>query len=120
MVLSAGHRSDYIAAGTLIEGLKAHQLIADRGYDADWLIRQAQKAGIAQIVIPARNRSIKGPRRDYDKEIYKQRNKVERYFCRIKEWRRVLTRFEKTARNYMAIVYIAAALCNFAITVNTP
>lgn len=120
MLLSAGHCSDYATASELIDGIKAEVLIADRGYDADWLISKAQDNGSRQVVIPARIRNSKGPRRDYDRELYKQRNKVERHFCRIKEYRRVLTRFEKTARNYLAIVHLAAALINYAITVNTP
>jgi len=85
-------------------------LLADKGYDADWLIATAEKQGIKSVVIPSTER--RKVARDYDKELYKQRNKIERYFKRLKHWRRVATRFEKTARNFMAIIYIAATIIN--------
>ena len=121
LILGPGQQSDYAAAGLLLEGLKADVLIADKGYDADWLIKQAQdECGVAKVVIPARCRSKRGPRRDYDKELYKTRNKIERYFCRLKEWRRVLTRFEKKAANFLAFAKFAASIINYSITVNAP
>ena len=76
------------------------------------------ECGVKKIVIPARCRSEKGPRRTYNKRLYKSRNKVERYFCRLKEWRRILTRFEKKAANFLAFVKFAASIINYSITVN--
>ncbi len=109
-IIGPGQESDYRKAGDLISGFKTEALLADKDYDADWLINLATQQGITSIVIPpTERRKIK---RDYNKEIYKQRNIIERYFKRLKHWRRVASRFEKTARNFMAIIYIAATIIN--------
>lgn len=109
-IIGPGQESDYRKVGDLISGFKTEALLADKGYDADWLICSAKEQGIEQIVIPPKeSRKTKG---DYDKALYKQRNIIERYFKRLKHWRRVATRFEKTARNFMSIIYIAATIIN--------
>ena len=121
LILGPGQQSDYAVTSELLSGLEAETLIADKGYDADWIINQSQQqCNVKNIVIPARDRGKAGPRRDYDKQLYKQRNKVERSFCRLKDWRKVLTRFEKKACNFLAFVQFAAAIINHSITVNTP
>lgn len=79
-------------------------LLADRGYDADYIVKEV---GTAQAVIPPR--SMRKTPRDYDKELYKERNKVERMFNKIKHFRRVATRYDKLAVAYLSFVYIAAA-----------
>ena len=82
-----------------------HCIIGDRAYDADSLIEEFSSAGI-EMVIPARRNRRKA--REIDKERYRNRNQVERFFNRIKNCRRIATRYEKTARNYLAFVLIAA------------
>ena len=80
-------------------------LIADKGYDADHLVELLDGAGI-EVVIPSRvNRKVQ---RQIDRERYKNRNRVERFFNRLKNARRVATRYEKTARNFISVVMIAA------------
>ena len=59
------------------------------------------------VIPPKRNRKV---RRDYDKELYKDRNKVERFFNRLKHYRRIATRYDKTARNFLAFVLLASSL----------
>jgi putative transposase len=117
IIVGPGQQSDYSQAGNLIDGLKANALLADKGYDAVWLVNQAMSQSIEQVVIPSKERRKK--KRAYDKVLYKQRNLIERYFKRLKHWPRVATRFEKTARNFLSIVHIAATIINFNIIVNT-
>jgi len=87
------------------------QLLADKAYDANHLRRLLDERGI-EAVIPStasRKRSI-----GYDKVAYKQRNRIERLWCRLKDWRRLATRYDKLARNYLSTAYIAAALLCWA------
>lgn len=96
-------------APALIEAARGRfdKLIADRGYDSN-AIRAAIKAQGAQAVIPA-TRSRKQPI-PYDRDVYRTRNLVERLWCRLKDWRRMATRYDKLAANYMAGVFLAATL----------
>lgn len=82
-------------------------LIADRGYDANHLRRfLAERHAIAVIPSTAsRTRVI-----PHDVDMYRERNKIERMWCRIKDWRRIATRYDKLAANYLSGAYIAAAL----------
>ena len=92
-------------AAALIEGLPAEVVMADTAYDADHL-RQAIAAKGALAVIPNNpSRALKYP---LDKHLYAQRHLVECCFSKLKQFRRVATRFEKTARNYRAVVTLAA------------
>ena len=103
--LTAGQRGDAPQAGPLIEGLAAKVVMADTAYDADHF-RQAIAAKGALAVIPNNpSRAIKHP---LDAHLYAQRHLVECCFSRLKQFRRVATRFEKTARNYLAVVTLAA------------
>lgn len=104
-MLTAGQAGDAPQAAALLDGQKAEAVIADTAYDADH-IRQAVAAKRAQAVIPSSpSRSRKFP---FDKHLYAQRHLVECCISKLKQFRRVATRFEKTARNFHAIVTIAA------------
>jgi transposase len=103
--LTAGHRGDALQAGPLIEGLPAQVVMADTAYDADHF-RQAIAAKGALAVIP--NNPSRAQKHPLDAHLYAQRHLVECCFSRLKQFRRVATRFEKTARNYLAIVTLAA------------
>jgi len=103
--LTAGQRGDAPQAIPLIEGLPAEAVMADTAYDADQL-REAIAAKGAIAVIPNNpSRSLKHP---LDKHLYAQRHLVECCFSKLKQFRRVATRFEKTAQNYMAVIIVAA------------
>jgi len=103
--LTAGQKGDAPAADPLIEGLPAKVVMADTAYDSDRL-RAAIAAKGALAVIPNNpSRAIKHP---LDEHLYAQRHLVECCFSRLKQFRRVATRFEKTARNYLAVVTLAA------------
>jgi transposase len=104
-ILTAGQRGDAPQAGPLIEGLPAEVVMADTAYDAD-LLRQAITGKGALAVIP--NNPSRARKHPLDKHLYAQRHLVECCFSRLKQFRRVATRFEKTARNYLAVLTLAA------------
>jgi transposase len=106
LVLSAGQASDKAAVAELIEGLPpASALIADRGYDAKAIVDLvAAKGGVAHIPTQ-KDRKVQ---RTVDPALYRQRNLVERFFCKLKHFRRVATRYDKLARNFLAAVLIAS------------
>ena len=106
-LLTPGQRSDFTQAGALISGTEPDAVIADKGYDADWLIREIDLLG-AEVVIPSKRHRLE--QRDIDLNLYADRNKIERLFNRLKHYRRVATRYEKTARNYLAFIHVAATM----------
>ena len=104
-VLTAGQRGDAPQAGALIEGLPAEVVMADTAYDSDDF-RQIIAAKGALAVVP--NNPSRTKKYPLDKHLYAQRHLVECCFSKLKQFRRVATRFEKTARNYLAVITIAA------------
>jgi putative transposase len=114
LVLTGGECHDMTEAESLVTGLSPDFVIGDKGYDSDPLRQQIRRQG-AKPVIPAR----KGTRRRrYDKIKYKLRNVVERFFNRIKQYRRVATRYEKTDSNFLGFLCIASLL-TCIVNVNT-
>lgn len=104
-LLTAGQRNDITQAKALIEGLSAQWVLGDTAFDADHF-RTAIKAMNAQAVIPSHpSRAMKLP---LDADIYKERHLVECCFNKLKHFRRIATRYEKTARNFLAFITIAA------------
>jgi transposase len=106
LLLSAGNINDISMARALIEAAGPFQrLLADKGYDANHLRHRLAERG-AEAVIPS-TASRKAPI-PYDIIAYKARNLVERLWCRLKDFRRIHTRYDKLARNYLSSVLIAA------------
>ena len=106
IVLSAGQASDKAAVAELIEGLPpAQALVADRGYDAQAIIDLVRARGGRAHIPTQKDRKVQ---RSIDPAIYRQRNLVERYFCKLKHFRRVATRFDKLASNFLAAVLLAS------------
>ena len=106
IVLSPGQSSDKTLAPMLIEGLKPDRdLIADRGYDARAIINLVASRGGRAHIPTCRDRKIQ---RSVDHAFYRQRNLIERFFNKLKHFRRVATRYDKTARNFLAAVLLAA------------
>ena len=105
--LTAGHRGDCPQAYALIEGLPAKVVMADAAYDADRL-RQAIADKDAVAVIPSN--PSRARKYAIDKHLYAQRHLIECCFSKLKQFRRVATRFEKTARNYLAVITLAATV----------
>jgi transposase len=105
--LTAGHRGDVPQAAALIEGLPAKIVMADTAYDADHFRQVIADMGALAVIPNNPSRTKKHP---LDKHLYAQRHLVECCFSKLKQFRRVATRFEKTARNYLAIITIAATV----------
>ncbi len=106
-LLTPGPRNDITQAAGLLDGYEPDAVIADKGYDADWLADQIAAAG-AEVVIPPKKGRV-APR-DYDRNLYADRNKIERLFNRLKHYRRVATRYDKLGPNYLAFVHVAAVM----------
>jgi transposase len=106
-ILTGGQEADINQGEALIEGHDAGAVIADKGYDGDKFVAAIEAAGMVAVIPPKKNRVFK---REYDKHIYKERNLVERFINRIKQYRRVATRYEKTARNFMGFIHVAAIM----------
>jgi transposase len=99
--------SDYKGAALMLPALpKAKELLADKGYDADWFRAALAKRDVA-ICIPSKsNRKVAIP---YDALLYKQRHKIENMFGRLKDWR-IHTRYHRCAHTYLSAICIAAAV----------
>jgi len=106
-ILTGGERNDITQAGALIEGLPAAYVLADKAYDADHF-RDAIAQARAQAVIPFN--SSRSAVSHHDRHIYKERNLVERFFNKLKHFRRIATRYEQTARAYLSMVQLAAVV----------
>lgn len=106
--LTAGQASDLDGADALLDSLKAPTVIADKGYDADErVLAKLEKAGKTAVIPPKANRK---EQREYDKEFYKARHLIENFFAKLKQFRAIATRYDKTARNFLAAIYFASVL----------
>ncbi len=105
--LTAGQRGDAPQALPLIEGLPAQVVMADTAYDGDAIRKAIAEKGALAVIPNNPSRSRKYP---LDEHLYAQRHLVECCFSKLKQFRRVATRFEKTARNYLAVVTLAAII----------
>jgi transposase len=106
IVLSQGQSSDKTIAPILIESLKPERdLVADRGYDARAIIDLVESRGGRAHIPTCRDRKIQ---RSVDHALYRQRNLIERFFNKLKHFRRIATRYDKTASNFLAAVLLAA------------
>ncbi len=105
-MLTPGQRHDIIPAGDLLSGLRpGSRVIGDRAYDSDALVSAVRAAG-GEAHIPSR--SYRSPSRSIDPAVYRQRNLVERFFNKLKHFRRIATRYDKLARNFLAAVMLAS------------
>ena len=107
LTLSPGQDADIAHADGLLDGFAPAVVIADKGYDKQALVDAIEAKG-GEAVIPARkNRTVP---REIDAERYKDRNLVERFWAKVKQYRRVATRYEKTARNFLSFVRVASIM----------
>ena len=106
LVLSPGQASDKTSAPAVIEGLApGRTLIADRGYDARAIVELVESRGGQAQIPTCSDRKVQ---RVVDAALYRKRNLVERFFNKLKHFRRIATRYDKTARNFLAAVALAA------------
>jgi transposase len=106
-MLTAGQRHDNLTAKALLEGFQADAVLADKAYDNNEL-RQTIAEMEAQAVIPS-TRSRKIPIL-HDEAIYKERNRIERCFNKLKHFRRFATRYDRRATHYLAFIHLAAIM----------
>jgi len=103
--LTAGQAHDLTQAHGLIQGVVTDAVVADKAFDADALIAAIQLSGAKAVIPPKSNRLIP---RTFDRYQYKHRNLVERFFSKLKHFRRVATRYDKLAANYLAMIQLAS------------
>ena len=104
--LTGGQAHDLDGAGALLGAIAAPTVIADKGYDAEArVLTVLREAGKVAVIPPKRNR--KAPR-EYDRDLYQARHLVEHFFCKLKQFRGIATRYDKTRRSFLAGVYLAA------------
>ena len=106
VILSAGQIADIEQAEALISGQSAEFIVADKGYDSDAFVEAISAQG-SQPVIPPRSNRVNP--RAFDRHIYKSRNLIERFFSRIKQFRRIATRYDKLAKSFLSFVHLACA-----------
>ena len=105
--LLSGQRSEIVGVPMLIEGLSFGALLADKAFDADHLRRDLDNRKAAAVIPAKRNRITHIP---HDEEMYKWRHLIENYFCKIREFRGVNTRYDKTDISYRATWAVAATI----------
>lgn len=108
-VLLPGQRYDTIGVEPLIADLEFGALLADKAFDANWIIETLNERG-AKVVISQRPQR-KAPL-DIDLEMYKWRHLIENFFCKLKEFKRIAMRADKTDQSFTAMIYLAAAVIN--------
>lgn len=107
VILSAGQRADIEQAAALIKDQAAAYITADKAYDSDAFTALIVTQGGEPVIPPRSNRL--NPRQ-FDRHLYKDRNLIERFFNRIKQFRRIATRYDKLAKSFLSFVHIACAL----------
>lgn len=98
---------DAVVAGRPDDDVRLGAILADKGYDSDALLKYIVELEADAVIPPKKNRTEP---REIDRELYKDRNKIERLIGRIKHYRRVATRYEKRARNYLAMLHLVSAM----------
>ncbi len=105
--LTPGHASDLEGADVLLRDTPADLVIADKAYDAQERVMAPLIQAGKTVVIPSiRTRTVQ---RDYDRHLYKARHLIENFFARLKQYRAIATRYDKTAINFLGAIHLAAA-----------
>ena len=105
--MTAGQCNDITQASALIKGYSCQYVIGDKAYDSDAFISEITSQDAVAVIPPRKNRI---QTRTYDKELYKLRNRIERFFHRLKQYRRVATRYDKLAVRYLGFVHFTSIL----------
>ena len=104
MHLTGANAADSPHLPALIAGVETTAVLADKGYDAESNRQAIRSQGAEPCIPPRRNRTAAI---GYDRHLYRERNGVERFFARVKQYRRVATRYDKKARNFLGFVWVA-------------
>lgn len=105
--LTPGQAADITQAAPLLEQVEPEAFLADKGYDADALIETLEERGITPVIPPKANRRVQ---RKTDFALYCERNLVERFFCSLKQYRAISTRYDKLANTFLAAVALVCVL----------
>jgi transposase len=105
-VLLPGQRHDSVGTEPLLHGIAIEALIGDKAFDSDWLRAELNERGALAVIPPNGSRAATIP---YDKEMYKWRHLVENFFQKIKEFRRIATRYDKTDTSFRAALHLVAS-----------
>jgi len=108
-VLLPGQRYDTIGVAPLIAGVQFGALIADTAFDANWIIAELNQRGAGIVISQRPNRRDPLP---IDRECYKWRHLIENFFCKLKEFKRIALRADKTDQSFRAMIHLAAAVIN--------
>ncbi len=108
-VLLPGQRYDTVGVAPLIEGLEFGGLIADMAFDSNTIIAELNKRGAKAVIKQHPRRTIPHP---FDEDIYRWRHLIENFFCKIKEFKRIALRADKTDQSFAAFIYLTAAVIN--------
>ena len=108
MLLSEGQMSDYKGAALMLDALpKAKAMLGDRGYDADWFRSALATRKITACIPSKANRKVYIP---HDTALYRQRHKIEIMFGRLKDWRRIHTRYDRCAHTFFSAIALAVTI----------
>lgn len=108
MLLSEGQMSDYKGAALMLHALpRAKSMLGDRGYDADWFRQALADRGITACIPSKTNRKLPIT---HDKALYRQRHRIENMFGKLKDWRRIHTRYDRCAHTFMSAIALAATI----------
>lgn len=107
MILTGGQRHDAPQAPALLQGMKSTYVIADKGYDSQKILDLIEKQEAIPVIPPRKNRK---EQREYDHELYKRRNVIERAINKLKDYRRIATRYDRKAIYYLSFLHLAAAV----------
>ena len=105
-ILLPGQRHDSVGVQPLIEGVVFGALLGDKAFDIDWLRTELDERGAAAVIPPKVNRKAAI---SFDRDMYRWRHLIENTFAKLKEFRAVATRYDKTAESFLAFVHLAAA-----------
>lgn len=104
--LTGGQAHDLLGADALLPNMKGAALLADKAFDADErVLMPLAIAGKEAVIPPKGNRKLQ---RGYDRHTYKARHLIENFFAKLKQFRAIATRYDKTARNFLGAIYLAA------------
>jgi len=106
-ILTGGDVHDSICANDLLEGKTADYVLADKAYDSNQILEKIKSMGAIAVIPPKVNRV---EQRNYDKHYYKDRNLIERFFCRLKHFRGIATRYCKRAEYFLEAIKLASCI----------
>jgi transposase len=115
-LVTAGQVNDCTQALSLLGQRRAEHVLADKGYDSGAILEHIEAMGAVAVIPPKANRK---QQRSYDKTLYKQRNRIERCFSRLKHFRRFATRYEKLKAHFHALVALACSWLHLQLYVDT-